>query len=145
MFNNNNCGWWYCRQRLWWLDWRRNRQWNRYFNYYNVNRVLEVEVCLEIFSAVSKQSVLIVGWNRSIREKNRPSSESTDLYQVIRKIYHINVYRMHLAPWAGIELTTLVLNFLECIKYNINTIFILWNSLISITSPLYIQSIHVKK
>jgi hypothetical protein len=84
---------------LWWLDWRRNRQWNRYFNYYNVNRVLEVEVCLEIFSAVSKQSVLIVGWNRSIREKNRPSSESTDLYQVIRKIYHINVYR----TWLNLE------------------------------------------
>jgi len=36
MYTNNDCGWWHCRQRLWWLDWRRNRQWNRYFNYYNV-------------------------------------------------------------------------------------------------------------
>jgi len=138
MYNNNDCGWWYCRQRLWWLDWRRNRQWNRYFNYYNVNRVLGVEVCLEIFSAVSRQSVLIVGRNRCIREKNRPSSESTgrSVASHSQNLSHkclSNTSR----TMRGNRTHNLSVTF-SC-KRHINTLFTLLNSLISITSLLYIQ------
>ena len=38
---------------------------------------------------------------------NRSTQKTTDLSQVIDKLYHIMLYQVHLA-WAGLELTTLV-------------------------------------
>ena len=59
-------------------------------------------------SVISWQSVLLVNENLGTWKKN------TNLSQVTDKIYHVLLYRIHLA-WMGFELTTLVVIGTDCI------------------------------
>ena len=77
-----------------------------------------------VFNATFNNISAISWWSVLLVEETEYPEKTTDLPQVIDKLYHITFYRVHLA-WAGFELTTLVVIGTDCIgsyKSNYRTI-----------------------
>jgi len=64
-----------------------------------------------VFNATFNNTSVISWWSVFIGGGNR--RQTTDLLQVIDKLYHIMLYRVHLT-WVEFELTTLVLIGTDC-------------------------------
>ena len=71
-----------------------------------------------------KKNISVISWRFYWWRKQEYSEKTIDLSQVTDKFYYIMLYRVHL-PWAGFELTTLVVIDSDCngsCKSNYHTI-----------------------
>jgi hypothetical protein len=69
--------------------------------------ILNLRVRVMVFNATFNNILVISWWSVLLVEETRVPEKTIDLPQVIAKLYHIMLYRVHLAM-NGFELTTLV-------------------------------------
>ena len=67
-----------------------------------------------VFNATFNNISVISWWSVLLVEETRVPEETTYLSQNTDQLYHIILYRVHLA-WEGFELTTLVVIGTDCI------------------------------